>query len=52
MATQIASSSVALLTWDVEHYHAEAKAGLLGDRRLELLDGLITVVPNPDQFHE
>jgi Uma2 family endonuclease len=52
MATQIASSSVELLTWDVTRYHAAAKAGLLGDRRLELLDGLITVVPNPDQFHE
>ena len=52
MATQIASSSVELLIWDVERYHAAARAGLLGDRRLELLDGLITVVPNPDQFHE
>lgn len=52
MTTQIASSSVELLTWDVERYHAAAKAGLLGDRRLELLDGLITVVPNPDQIHE
>jgi len=52
MATPMASSSVELLTWDVERYHAAAQAGLLGDRRLELLDGLITVVPNPDQFHE
>jgi len=52
MATPMAASSVELLTWDVERYHAAAQAGLLGDRRLELLDGLITVVPNPDQFHE
>jgi Uma2 family endonuclease len=41
-----------LLMWDVTRYHAAAKAGLLGDRQLELLDGLITVVPNPDQIHE
>lgn len=52
MATPMAASSVELLTWDVERFHAAAQAGLLGDRRLELLDGLITVVPNPDQFHE
>ncbi|MGD1927765.1 MAG: Uma2 family endonuclease [Leptolyngbyaceae cyanobacterium] len=52
IATQQVPPTIELLTWDVSRYHAAARAGLLGDRRLELLDGLITIVPNPDQFHE
>ena len=52
LATAIASPSIELLIWDVARYHAAAKAGLLGDQRLELLEGIIAVVPNPDQFHE
>lgn len=52
IATEIAPPTIELLTWDVTRYHAAARAGLLGDRRLELLDGIIAVVPNPDQFHE
>ncbi|MEL6128885.1 MAG: Uma2 family endonuclease [Cyanobacteria bacterium J06607_17] len=52
LATAIASPSIELLTWDVTRYHAAARAGLLGDQRLELLEGIIAVVPNPDQFHE
>lgn len=52
IATAIASSSIELLTWDVTRYHAAARAGFLGDRQLELLEGIIAVVPNPDQFHE
>lgn len=52
LATAIASPSIELFTWDVTRYHAAARAGLLGDQRLELLEGIIAVVPNPDQFHE
>lgn len=51
-AIQTAIPTLELLSWDIARYHAAAEAGLLGDRRLELLDGLIAVVPNPDQFHE
>lgn len=40
------------LKWDVARYHEAARLGLLGDLRLELLDGDIILVPPPDPFHE
>ncbi len=40
------------LKWDVARYHEALRLGLLGDLRLELLDGDIILVPPPDPFHE
>lgn len=40
------------LKWDVVRYHEAARLGVLGDHRLELLDGDLIVVPSPDPFHE
>ena len=51
-AIAIVPPTIELFTWDVTRYHAAAKAGLLGSSKLELLEGIIAVVPNPDQFHE
>ena len=41
-----------LLKWDVARYHEAARLGLLGDLRVELLDGDIVVVPVPEPIHE
>ncbi|MEM7796952.1 MAG: Uma2 family endonuclease [Cyanobacteria bacterium P01_C01_bin.118] len=40
------------LKWDVARYHEASRLGLLGNLKLELLDGDIILVPPPDPFHE
>jgi hypothetical protein len=50
--TPLTAPALELLTWNVTRYQATAPAEGLGDRRLELLEGIISIVPNPDQFHE
>ena len=54
MTPAIAATSKSLprYRWTIQPYHAAAKAGLLGNERLELLDGDIVTVPVPDPIHE
>lgn len=41
-----------LLKWNLDMYHAAAKAGVFEDHRVELLNGNIVEIEMPDPIHE
>lgn len=46
------AASLPRYRWTIQQYHTAGQINLLGEERLELLDGDIVTVPVPDPIHE